>query len=58
MTSTIPTLQSASLHFREGVERIRQWINEANMQFKAGVDAAHEAMNAGATEPFQLIDIY
>jgi hypothetical protein len=32
---------------RSGVQRMCQWINEANMQFKDGVDATRRATDAG-----------
>jgi len=35
---------------RDGVERMCQWIDEANMQFKDGVDAARQATDAGGAD--------
>lgn len=35
---------------RSGVERMCQWIDEANMQFKDGVDAARQATDAGEAD--------
>ncbi len=35
---------------RNGVERMCQWIDEANMQFKDGVETVHEAVITGEVE--------
>jgi hypothetical protein len=46
LTMTTPDASA----IRSGVERMRQWIDEANMQFKDGVDAARQAADAGEAD--------